>query len=125
MKRLNFLFLFFLFFTFLVITRLFYWQVKAGEKLSILAEAQRTFKVELPAQRGRIFSTDTFPLVDNQEGYLVYADLTKLENPISVAAKLAPILEIEEEIVKERLMNPNLVWVALKRKIEKEIKAKK
>ena len=92
MRRLNFLFFAFLFFTLLVIARLFYWQVMASEKLAILAESQRTFQIELPARRGRIFSADNFPLVDNQEAYLVYADLTKIsQEPSEIAAKLAPI----------------------------------
>ena len=141
MRRLNFLFFVFLFFTFLVIYRLFYWQVMAGEKLAILAESQRTFQIELPAQRGRIFSADNFPLVDNQEAYLVYADLTKIsQEPTEVAAKLAPFLTSDvatpsakeklrllkntELKLKKRLENPDLAWVALKRKVKKEIKAK-
>lgn len=141
MKRLNFLFFVFLLFTLLVIYRLFYWQIKAGEKLAILAEAQRIFQIELPAQRGRIFSADNFPLVENQEAYLIYADLTKIsQEPSEIAVQLAPILTDDvstssakeklrllkntELLLKKRLENPDLAWVALKRKVKKEIKRK-
>jgi stage V sporulation protein D (sporulation-specific penicillin-binding protein) len=141
MRRLDFLFLTFLLLTFLVIFRLFWWQLKAGEKLVILAESQRTSQIELPALRGRIFSSDNFPLVDNQEGYLVYADLTKIsEGPAEIAAKLSPLLASEvatssaqeklrllknaEVRLKDRLANPDLVWICLKRKAKNEIKEK-
>lgn len=122
MRRLNLLFFFFALATLLVIARLFYWQIAAGEKMAILAETQRISQVELPARRGRIFTADGYPLVDNQEGFLVYADLTKIEDPISVAAQLASILEMEEEVIKSRLLRPNLAWVALKRKVKKPVK---
>lgn len=141
MRRLDFLFFTFLLLTFLVIFRLFWWQIKAGEKLAILAESQRASQIELPAQRGRIFSSDNFPLVDNQEGYLVYADLSKItEEPAEIAAKLSLLLDPEvatssakeklrlsknaEVKLKNRLENPDLVWICLKRKAKNEIKEK-
>jgi len=137
MRRFDFLFLGFLLSILLIIYRLFYWQIQAGEKLMILAESQQTDKIELPARRGRIFSSDGFPLVDNQEAYLVYADLTQFEeNPVVVADQLAPLfidktlvatdsarlLENEKLKIQKRLESSGLVWVALKRKISKETK---
>ena len=142
MRRLNFLFFTFLLFALLVIYRLFWWQVKAGEKLAILAESQRTSQIKLPAQRGRIFSADSFPLVENQEAYLVYADLTKIsQGPSEIAVTLAPLLNFdvstpsaEEKVgylkntelkIKQRLENPDLAWVALKHKVKKGVKEKR
>ncbi len=139
MRRLDFLFLAFLFFVLLIIYRLFWWQIKAGEKLAILAESQRSFQIELPARRGRIFAADNYPLVDNQEAYLVYADLTKIsQGPSEVAAQLAPLLDSEaatasakeklrllknkELKIKERLESPDLAWVCLERKAKKDVK---
>ncbi|MBL7159368.1 penicillin-binding protein 2 [Candidatus Microgenomates bacterium] len=139
MRRLNFLFFAFLFFALLVIYRLFGWQIKSGERLAILAESQHASKIELPAQRGKILTADNFPLVDNQEAYLIYVDLTKISEETSgIAAKLAPFLSdnvatssAKEELrllknaevkLKKRLDNPDLVWADLKHKVKKEIK---
>ena len=125
MRRLNFLFLFFTFFTLLIVGRLFYWQIEAGEKLAILAESQRSSQIKLPARRGRIFAGDNFPLVENQKAYLVYADLTKIpQNFSEIAAKIAPILKIKKAKIKEKLENLNLAWVILKHKVKEETKEK-
>lgn len=139
MRRLDFLFLCFFFAVLLIIYRLFYWQIQAGERLAILAESQRGSKIELPAKRGRIFSAENFPLVDNQEAYLVYADLTQIDQDLAeTAAKLAPILIKEDQLatdsaqekrrilknseieLKEKLASQNRAWIALKRKVSRE-----
>ncbi len=137
MRRLDFLFLTFFLAMGLIVYRLFYWQIQAGEKLAILAESQQTSKIELPAKRGRIFSAEHFPLVANQEAYLVYADLTQIDkDPAEMASQLAPVLTDEAETatdsmrllknteaeIKSKLASENRAWVILKHKAKKEVR---
>ena len=118
----------FFFFGILVIARLFYWQVIYGEKLKALAESQYRSEQEIPAPRGQILTSDGFPLVANQQTYLVYANLTALNlEPTEVAVRLAPILDPQDpqkikQDLEERLKRKNLIWVPLARKVDRSVK---
>lgn len=121
-----------------VIFRLFYWQFLAR----IEKNQDSGIENELPAIRGEIFTSDNFPLVTNQQGFLLYGKPQALkENPRNVAESLAANLisekyatfsaAIPDEIQKEKeqearvkaenlekkLTNINLFWVLLERKI--------
>jgi cell division protein FtsI/penicillin-binding protein 2 len=126
--RLNFLFACFLLAGFLIIGRLFWWQVVLGEKLTAAAENQHWISFEIPAARGKIFARDGFPLVTNQEAFLVFASLPDLtKGPTEISEKLAPILEPADPstisgLIKERLNRQDLVWVPLKHKISSQTK---
>ena len=126
---------------FIVLARFFYWQV-----LSQIASQNETYFSggEIPALRGEIFTSDGFPIVANQEAFLIYAQPHEIENPEETAGKLAPFLisekyatreaelneqeeqEREEEIktkeqeIKEKLENTSLQWVQLARKVPQE-----
>ncbi len=127
--------------------RLFYWQVIASDYLAAAAEKQHQVSFEIPAKRGEIFASDSFPLATSEEAFLVFASLPDLkEKPAEIAAKLAPLLTPEldeqkmatdssakeerwqllkntEEELKERLGREDLVWVPLKHKIDRKVKA--
>ncbi len=127
----------------LVIFRLFYWQVLAGETLKALGANQYQSTQSLQAERGRILSQDNFPLVDNQPAYLVFAyrpDL-KLDFP-TFADRLAPILQpviaqnqasqsadlsiytpaiIKDEFIT-RYARSTSSWIPLARKVPESIK---
>ncbi len=137
--RINFLLGCFLVFGCLIIARLYYWQVIAGEELAAAAEGQHQVSFEIPAKRGQILASDGFPLATAEEAYLVFASLPDLqENPSEIASKLAPILTdteeatpggkidsqeallIMEELLKERLNRTDLNWVPLKHKVSRE-----
>ena len=113
---------------FLIISRLFYWQVISREKLTAIAESQHWISFEIPAERGKILARDEFPLVANEEVFLVFASLPDLnKNSIEIAEKLAPILNSEDPstmsgLIKERLDRQDLVWAPLKHKVSPEIK---
>jgi cell division protein FtsI/penicillin-binding protein 2 len=113
----------------LVIFRLFYWQVLSSGQLAAMAESQHWISFEVPAERGRILAVDGFPLVTNEEAYLVFASLPDLkEDPGEVAAKLSPFLatssaQLETELmIKQRLDRQDLAWVPLKHKLSRETK---
>ena len=129
---------------FFVIARLFYWQFIAKVEGTFESIISDSF---LPAPRGEIYDLSNFPLVTNQEAFLIYGKPHDLDqNPEEVAKTVAPYLisekyatksaglsedeqkkkdeEIkakEEELIK-RLSDKNLFWVQLGRKLPKDVK---
>ncbi len=61
--------------------RLFYWQIIKADSLVGLASRQYRMETTLYAKRGQIFSADGFPLVLNNDAYLLY---WQQENPEQV-----------------------------------------
>ncbi|OGD63293.1 hypothetical protein A2160_02240 [Candidatus Beckwithbacteria bacterium RBG_13_42_9] len=131
---------------FLILVRLFYWQVLAADKLVSMAVTQRESMTTTVSQRGEILAADGFPLVTNQEAYLAYLNRPDLKiSPKLAAQNLAPILapSLDEVVVasetpkakqqetlvlaternlEERLNNPETQWLALKHKINSQQK---
>ena len=126
---------------FAVLFRLFYWQVISADSLAALAESQHLSRIEIPAQRGKIITSDGFTLVGNEPAFLVYAYLPDLEaDRAEIASSLAPILrpDIEDatptaklvsQLIQEteatlaaRLTSNQVVWTPLARKISEEKK---
>lgn len=109
---------------FLVVIRLFYWQVVVGDKLKVMAESQHFAQYEIPALRGQILASDGFPLATNQQAYLLYAILPQLSiSTTEVSSKLAPLLSSDvpamEDSLNTRMQRANVVWVPLARKIDR------
>ena len=123
----------------IIISRLFYWQFIAHVSSSTSFNSQ---DVELPATRGEIFASDNFPLVTNQEAFLIYGKPKELKaSPKDVASKLAPLLisekyatatasisdeekkqkindqKVKEENILTKLSSKNLFWIQLARKV--------
>ena len=74
----------------LIIIRLFYWQFISDA--SSHADAY-TNEITLPATRGEILSSDGFPLVANQQSFILYGKPNEIsQNQVEVAKKLAPFL---------------------------------
>jgi stage V sporulation protein D (sporulation-specific penicillin-binding protein) len=123
---------------FILIARLFYWQIVRGKELSILARGQYTSRYTVGASRGDILAADSTWLAASEEAWLVYASLKDLKSsPSEVAEKLAPLfIEIEEvddqyratllkeiDRLKSLLTKSGVVWVPLKHKVDSSIKA--
>ncbi len=128
-KRLYLLLAGFLFIGLIILVRLFYWQVLSFEELAAAAEKQHTSSFEIPAKRGRILASDGFPLVANEEAFLVYASRPDLEvSPKEIAAQLGPLLAspsarlATEEMIKQRLWREDLVWIPIERKVARATK---
>ena len=130
----------------IIVFRLFYWQFLA--KTAFVSDAFLKDS-EIPASRGEIFASDNFPLVANQESFLIYAKPHELKvKPQDIAKILAPFLisekfttdsarlsdsdkdQMKDEIknkekeLQNKLADRNLFWVQLARKIRLEIKKK-
>ena len=130
----------------MIVARLFYWQFIAkvqGNFESIISEDN------LPAARGEIYDSQGFPLVTNQEAFLIYGKPHDLkQSPKDIAQKIAPYLisekyatasaglsedeqkakdaeiKTKEEELTNRLATKTLFWVQLSRKITKDAKEK-
>ena len=130
----------------MIVARLFYWQFIAkvqGNFESIISEDN------LPAARGEIYDSQDFPLVTNQEAFLIYGKPHDLkQSPKDIAQKIAPYLisekyatasaglsedeqkakdaeiKTKEEELTNRLATKTLFWVQLSRKITKDAKEK-
>ena len=130
----------------MIVARLFYWQFIAkvqGNFESIISEDN------LPAARGEIYDSQDFPLVTNQEAFLIYGKPHDLkQSPKDIAQKIAPYLisekyatvsaglsedeqkakdaeiKAKEEELTNQLAAKTLFWVQLSRKITKDAKEK-
>ncbi|HUW21993.1 MAG TPA: penicillin-binding protein 2 [Candidatus Bathyarchaeia archaeon] len=138
-------------FSFLVLGRLFYWQILKTDELASAAAKQHLDVLEIPAQRGQFFASDNFPFVTNQEVYLLYVSLSEIGKDFeSVAQELAPILvdeqmndlvktatasgitaeevqeliKIKEEEIKQQFLRQDVSWLPIQHKISREAKEK-
>jgi len=127
--RLNFLLIFFILVGFAIGTRLFYWQVLSSQGLSAIAASQHWVSFEIPAKRGQILASDGYPLVSNQEAYLLFASIPQIKDDIdSIADRLALTLKDDDPatmtaLIKERLSRSDLVWVPLQHKVSRQQKS--
>ena len=101
-----------------VTARLFYWQVLASDSLAKLAQIQHSSRNELPAQRGQIYTSDNFPLVQNQNSFLAYAYLPDMRlSPQEIADKLAGGLATDSAQFLAKLTRTDTTWVPLTKKL--------
>jgi cell division protein FtsI/penicillin-binding protein 2 len=119
MWRLRLISFLILFFSGVIILRLFYWQILSGERLKVLAENQYWQLLTIPAPRGEIFASDGYPLVLNETAYLVYVSPSQIENEKTAVFELAKILDLDRASISGRLKN-DLVFVPLKHKVEEK-----
>ena len=145
--RLLALTLLFLLVPFILISRLFYWQVLASERLSNLASSQQLTTLEISAKRGEVLTADNSLLVANQPAFFSYLkrDLDK-SIPPETAEKIAPIvyssvsfsatpssqlssldkknlIKETQETLKERFQDNTVSWIPVAKKLTQEQKS--
>ncbi|MBI2598886.1 penicillin-binding protein 2 [Candidatus Curtissbacteria bacterium] len=79
-----------------VLARLFYWQFLS----SFSARASYSLENEIPAPHGEIFASDGFPLVTNQEAFLLYAKPREITRDPNVIAQIISELLISEKYAR-------------------------
>ena len=119
MWRLRGLLLFFYIWFFLITARLFQWQVLSNSHFRDKALKQQIMRTEVIPRRGEILAHDGSPIVANQAAYVVYAEPKLLESPLDVSKQLSVPLKMEEASIAA-LLQSNLYWVPIKRKVEQE-----
>src|SRR3989304_9805347 len=103
--RLTFIFLAFALAFLGLLGRLFFWQVIRGQTLSSQARMQYEEGATLLAPRGSILASDGTWLAARVEGWLVYAELPKLEEGVAGGSdKMAPFF-CEDSQDKELLLS--------------------
>lgn len=116
-----------------LITRLFFWQIIRGKELAQQAKNQHQVGRQLSAPRGNILASDGTTLAARAEGYLVFAEIPKLESNINDIADKLSVFFVEdpddtglvlEEAgrLKELLSKKESVWVPLKQRVSSETK---
>lgn len=109
--------------------RLVYLQIFQASKLSALAQAQRTKAVDLSAERGEIVDRNGKALAASVEAFSIYAmprEAKKWDRK-DTAAKLAPVLKMQEPVLFERLRGKSFRWLTrlTDEKVRKEVRALK
>lgn len=106
--------LFFCFF--LIITRLFYWQVVRAEELAALGRTQYGASVRLHSERGNIRTSDGFPIATNKLSYLLFANPTVVKDKEKTVDLLSKILEVDAASVSAQL-SVNKLWVPIQQRV--------
>ena len=123
-NRILFLIFFFILLTLLVWGRFFYLSIFRHDYY--LARAKNISDNNNSAvPRGSIFLTDKdnapYAAALNKEFSLIYAIPQKITDPMTLAKKLAPILELDEASLMKKLSKPNVPHEILKKKVSDEI----
>jgi len=77
-NRPRFLARFFIVLILLIVVRLFYWQVIKSKELHTLAQSQHLSQTTVTPNRGKILTSDNFPLVFNEPRYRLFAYVPNL-----------------------------------------------
>jgi cell division protein FtsI (penicillin-binding protein 3) len=96
-----------------VVVRLAYLQVADAETFVATGLRQRLRVIPLPAERGRILDRVGTPLAITLDARDVYANPSLIEDPDSVAARLAPVLDTSADRLRSVLSSDGTFqWVA-------------
>lgn len=114
--------IFFISLFFLIVMRLFYWQVVRAEELTELGQAQYGRQVSKTAERGEIKTSDGFPIAANKLTYLVYANPKEVPEKKKNAQVLSNLLNVEIATVSA-LLSLDKFWVALKSNVPESVRS--
>ncbi len=113
--RIATLLIFFLVLFIALISRAFQIQVLSGKMLKTLAEKQHIKTLQIEPERGIIFDRNGEKLAASVMAHSVYADPSKISNPMEVANKVAPILNIDRNTVVRKVSGSKyFCWLARK-----------
>jgi len=107
----------------ILIVRIGWIQIVHGEKYKQLALEQQTRDIPIPAKRGTIYDRKGKELAVSASTNTVWARPVEVEKSGKLdetAKKLAEILEMDEEEVKEKLSSKNIGLIKIKKWIDKK-----
>jgi cell division protein FtsI/penicillin-binding protein 2 len=85
--------------------RLFQKQILEHSSYLAQAEGQYIVKKDLPAQRGKIYASDMFPLATNRQYFQVLVVPRNIQNPDDAAGKLAQLLGMSKSDIFSQINN--------------------
>jgi cell division protein FtsI (penicillin-binding protein 3) len=95
-----------------LVARLFHLQIVRGTELTALAERQYSRTVILHARRGAIVDRHGAPLATSSPAESLFAQPKSVGDPVRVAARLAPILQVSEGELHAALVSGRpFVWL--------------
>lgn len=110
---------------FAVLTRLGYWQIIKASDLTVQASLQRQGTYTIPYQRGKILFSDHFPLVTNDQRYLLFARPPLFQPTLNQAKELIKLLgSTESAQLASQAASSQLTWYPLASKLTGDIKTK-
>jgi cell division protein FtsI (penicillin-binding protein 3) len=101
-----------------IILRLTQVQAVSAAQYEKLGASQRIRKITLAAERGGIFDRNGVDLALSVNQQTVWANPKVVTDPVGYAAKLAPVLGIDQKTLADRLGEKNHAFVYLARKVE-------
>jgi len=114
-RRIGLLFAGFLLCFLVIAGRAFWLQGVQGAKLASEAAYQQTDVVTVPGLRGSVLDRFGNPLAVSEDAKTIYATPYQVKKPREAAAKLAPILDLEEdEVLKSLTEDSGFAYVARK-----------
>lgn len=106
-----------------VLGKLSYWQIFQQKKLKLLAAGQYQYSRKTLTQRGKILTSDNYPLVLNQNSYLMFADPSQLQiSPDLLLTKLEKYLD-KNKINQNLLSDKKTFWIPLRENVSEEEKS--
>ena len=119
--RFRFTFLAIIFLFFVVIARLFYWQVIRAQELSIMGQMQYGKVITTTPKRGEIKTSDNFPIATNKITYRVFANPKEVKDIKDTSFELSQILAADEASISASL-SLDKFWVSIAENIDPEKK---
>jgi cell division protein FtsI (penicillin-binding protein 3) len=101
--------------------RLFDLQARDRSHLVSLGLGQRVRTVAIPAERGNIFDRSGKVLAVSVPQTTVVADPRVIKDPVAYAAKIAPIVQVDEAALEERLSNRTSAFAYVARKVNDQV----
>jgi len=93
-------------------------QTRDRDRLAAMGEGQRRQTVPITAERGAIFDRNGYDLALSIERPTIYADPRVVRSPAEYAARLAPIVGVDEVALRVKLAQPNSAFAYVARKVE-------
>lgn len=101
-----------------VVARLIVVQGFSARRYAVFGESQRIRSIELPAERGAILDRNMAELAVSTRRQTVWADPTVVSDPIGAARALAPVLQVDEKVLRDKLDADKTAFVYLARKVD-------
>lgn len=100
--------------------RLFQLQVIRAEELQLRAQSQWTSESVVAPQRGTIFDRNGHELAISATAYIASVSPRQVDDPKAFAQILAPILDMDAEVIEKRASDRSKGGVTLKRQLTRE-----
>ncbi len=107
----------------LVSQRLFNLQVKASDYYQQRAQGQHNLKTSLIPSRGNVYlrnGEELIPVAVNRKLATIYAIPRNIDNPLKVAEKLADILKVDSEKLRDKITSQEDLYEVVQKKVPEE-----